>query len=558
MALTRREFLKSATLGIAGIAAIGAAGEVFAQDDDLMTVDKYDQTWSFMIPPPPITEDQITEVKESEVIVIGAGTAGLCTALSALEAGAKVILFASSATPVARGGSNFAFGSRLRDSLGIPPTKPDMIRNVIATNCFNVDTDKWYKWYHHSEEAMNWMLDHMEKNPALIPALEIAEFDADINDPAYTPIGTHVWVMKEGERYGDDQPYVVEELAKQIEEAGGEIYYRVSAEQLVREDNNTGRVTAVIAKDADGNYIKFVGSKAIVMATGDFSTDREMMKRYAPETYRYIRNWDQELDPDVGKVYNGLYKGQGQKMGLWVGAAWQRAYPNAQMGASFAGPSNMPDKMCGFIVNEYGKRFFAEFINWGYSTNMVRHLPHGKLYQIWDAGWAYTGAPWLTAKNDRYGTETSSETILNGWNASAESGRYFKADTLEELVTAMELPVEGTLAEIERYNGFCEAGEDMDFAKPAKYLYPIKEGPFYGAFSRGSVTIHTVLGGLRTDINMRVCDENDDPIPGLYNVGTMIGDTYAGAYSFQFAGNNLGMNCITFGYLTGKYIAGNE
>ena len=51
---------------------------------------------------------------------------------------------------------------------------------------------------------------------------------------------------------------------------------------------------------------------------------------------------------------------------------------------------------------------------------------------------------------------------------------------------------------------------------------------------------------------------NERDIPGLYNVGTMVGDSFANAYTFQIPGFNLGMNCITFGYLTGKYIAENE
>ena len=57
---------------------------------------------------------------------------------------------------------------------------------------------------------------------------------------------------------------------------------------------------------------------------------------------------------------------------------------------------------------------------------------------------------------------------------------------------------------------------------------------------------------------MQVCDENDEAIPGLYNVGTGVGDMFAGKYTFMMQGANYGINCITFPYLTGKYIAENE
>ena len=74
-------------------------------------------------------------------------------------------------------------------------------------------------------------------------------------------------------------------------------------------------------------------------------------------------------------------------------------------------------------------------------------------------------------------------------------------------------------------------------------------------FRSSGLTFLTVCGGLRTNSNMQVCDENDQPIPGLFNVGIMVGDTYANIYNFLVAGHNYGMNCLTMGYLTGRAIA---
>ena len=54
---------------------------------------------------------------------------------------------------------------------------------------------------------------------------------------------------------------------------------------------------------------------------------------------------------------------------------------------------------------------------------------------------------------------------------------------------------------------------------------------------------------------MQVCDADDQPIEGLYNVGTMVGDLFAGRYTFNIQGANYGMACVTFGYLTGKLLA---
>ena len=125
----------------------------------------------------------------------------------------------------------------------------------------------------------------------------------------------------------------------------------------------------------------------------------------------------------------------------------------------------------------------------------------------------------------------------------------------EELAEALGLPVEQTVATVERYNELCDGGRDLDFFKKAKYMVRI-DPPFYGAWNT-LPQFFTVHGGLRTNTNMQVCDANDEPIPGLYNVGTMIGDFFSNIYTFRIQGQSYG-SCLTFGYLTGKYIAENE
>ena len=65
----------------------------------------------------------------------------------------------------------------------------------------------------------------------------------------------------------------------------------------------------------------------------------------------------------------------------------------------------------------------------------------------------------------------------------------------------------------------------------------------------------STVGGIRCNVNMQVQDANDEVIPGLYCVGSMVGDMYNNCYSTHFPGHNLGGCCLTFGYLTGKYVA---
>ena len=88
-------------------------------------------------------------------------------------------------------------------------------------------------------------------------------------------------------------------------------------------------------------------------------------------------------------------------------------------------------------------------------------------------------------------------------------------------------------------------------------MHAIENGPFFAEMC-DTFGFLTVLGGLNTNIHMQVCDADDRAIPGLYNVGSMVGDVFSGTYTFMIEGANYGMTCVTFGHLTGKYIAENE
>ena len=100
------------------------------------------------------------------------------------------------------------------------------------------------------------------------------------------------------------------------------------------------------------------------------------------------------------------------------------------------------------------------------------------------------------------------------------------------------------------------AGLDSEYHKSKDYLIPIEKGPFYGQYNQlGPAQFLCVLGGLRTSPDCEVCDEDNKPIEGLYNVGSMMGDTFGTFYNFRVPGQNLGMTCITFPYLLGKELA---
>lgn len=508
--------------------------------------------YGFEIPPDPIPDSEIVDTVKTEVVVIGAGTAGLVCANSAVENGLKVILISASSRPVCRGGSNHAINSKLQSELGIHYDVEKNIKREIDRAGGRIDQDKWYLFANKSGEAMDWLIDKMVA-AGYTPVLEMPGTDPDGILSTYP--GSHCFCTKIKRNVAMGQPLVVNTLASLAQTAGVRIHYKMVAKQLVRENNNTGRVIAVIAQNPEGKYIKYVGSKAIVLATGDFTRDREMVSRYCPEALPLVStepvNYDTQLH-----LKGGIYAGDGHKMGLWVGAAWQQTVPNAPNLIGGAGPHGQPySAFKGLAVNKHGVRYCNEDVNGCHAGLIQLRQPDFKVFAIWDIDYAERMAPWYPQGYYYGGPPMKTEEVITRWETLSKYGKIVKANNIGKLADGLGLDADTLSATVDRYNSFCEKCKDEDFYKRAGLLIPVKKAPFYGQVSN-TPDLLMVCGGLRTNIKMQVLDKKNEVIPGLYAVGTIVGDMFANYYTFVPSGINLGATCLTFGYLVGKEIAG--
>lgn len=592
MELNRRDFLKGA-LATGALAATGSAlaacspsggaasegsaasaGSASSASSDVLTADGYQQMkWSFEIPPEPVADSDIAETYTHDIVVVGAGMAGLCTAVSAAEQGADVIVFSASSKPISRGGSNHAIGSKYQKAKGIdysPETAREIVKAEQTAGTYLMDKKKWERWINHSGESIDWTIDHMEKQ-GLKCCLEPGYYDPD--GTITVPPASHNF-------YTDEQPFGALYGAPLEAQAyadiftgdfGGEVHYKTVAQYLVRDDDNTGRVSGVVAQREDGSYVKYVANKAVVLATGDFSKNPDMMAKYSPWAWEHFKDALSfgDVDYDAELVYSGLMPGDGQKMGLWVGAAWQKTYPVPPMingGAS--GPAHgVISNFWGLNMDIRGERYQNECTNFAYGAISVLQLPQKTAYAVWDKAYAYTQDEWeqfgCCIDHENGIMPLSPDEMIAAWDKNAESGKqsigtgatYYKADTLEELVKQMDgIDQEQALATIKQYNEYAEQGLDEQFHVNPEILFPISTPPFYATKITGA-TFLTVCGGLRTNEKMQVCDENDEPIEGLYNTGIMTGDFYANTYNFVMPGQNLGAVCGTLSYLLGRDLA---
>lgn len=137
---------------------------------------------------------------------------------------------------------------------------------------------------------------------------------------------------------------------------------------------------------------------------------------------------------------------------------------------------------------------------------------------------------------------------------AVEEGRCLKGDTIDELLAQIEgMDVDAAKASIERYNELAKNGEDADFFKSSKRLFPLENGPFYAAECGCALNLGN-LGGFESDKECRVYDSERNVIKGLYVCGATQGGRFNVQYPISLKGLSAGM-CMVYGKIAGENAA---
>jgi fumarate reductase flavoprotein subunit len=535
--LGRRRFLKGAV--VSGVAGVVASNPLIAQQKEAAPSTSCKMSWE--IAPEPIPAGEIKNTVTSEVVVVGAGIAGIVTALSAAEGGAKVVVLEKMKKFSARGFDVAAIDSRIQKKAGIKIDVPKAIRELIKNCDKQVKEELYWIWTRHSGKALDWLLDQGE--PAgLYAKLSAAHYQG----PNYFeyPVTHHV-LGGPNEKEGAfiDMVAVLEKNAKA---KGVDFRYSTPAVRLIREGK--GPVTGVIAGKA-GNYTRFVATKGVVMASGDYGSNKEMLSYYCPiATYVDLNVYT----PPGGNT------GDGHKMGLWAGAAFQKG-THAPMIHTLGGA--WPYFF--LHVNKRGLRYHNEDVS-------CQACCLGKMMQPDGIGWTLLDSDFLkhVPKTIPIGGgffwDHPGRNIDEAWTPDQDiealqdnikKGLAFKADTLDALAAYMKVPADALKKTVARYNELVKKGVDEDFGKRKELLFPIEKPPFYAGLMKGALLATT--SGLRVNTKLEVLDEHDEPLGGLYAVGNVQGDMFAVDYPTVFPGLSHG-RCVTFGRLVGLRLAGKE
>ena len=500
-----------------------------------------------------------TEVKElsTDVVVAGAGASGTAAALAAVQNGAKVILLEKAAGVSGAGtmaGVMFADHSDLQKAAKKEVDSKWLYDQYIRDSSYYANARLVRTIIRESSDTVNWLV----KNGMNLMLLD-AGYGAQYN---------HVGMPATAHGYVDGGAKAIGDLHKKIKDLGGSVYYETPAKELLFDASH--RVAGIKAVQSDGTTLN-IRAKKVILATGGYGGNEEMMKaRFG------------------AKAGTGLVKtatGDGLVMAWSAGAAELGADVAQWFGMKYDGANTkkMP-KGTGeltelvrnplLFVDKTGKRFGdeAEAYESAALGTMMYNLPDAEMAIILDQGVIDNVAKNGLAKVfvDRWGTMYGKGMVYseNGHKRDLDkmteqlrapkdysaamaqavaAGIAVKADSIESLAKA--LGMENLVAEVSAYNALCASGSDTQFFKDTKFLYPVKQGPYYAVLTR--LRCLGTLGGVAVDERMQAVDADQKPIANLYVVGADAGGVYGNNY-VMFEGGTLG-----FAYTSGK-IAGRE
>lgn len=519
--LSRKDFVKAATVGAAGAGALGAAaalascapaapGEVGPEGP---------------AGPPGTTEIEFQQ--EADVLVIGLGLAGLCAAARALEQGVSVTVIDKEPegfwTP---GGSHVCAGGSVHwgISLGAPPAEieaslkektADMIRPEML-DAITANSNRAIEWYVEKGAKFE------EEGPLYYS-----------QDPGTPP---PVWGrLKEGgvedaTNYGNKVNSM--KVYEFITDNGGEVLYETKALELLT--NAEGEVIGVRCQGKDGRFN--IAAKAVVLGTGGYARNAEMMLKYvgikADEIVHYTA---------PGCTGDGLLMAEklGAKLRSMNYAAFSHFYSvdcywnEDLVGAYLDVPSGQ-----GICVDGDGHRYFNESLGRRIGGSLVTK---NSIYI----------RRWLIIDEAIYQMESVKPRVDD---IAEFGGTIYTADTIEELAEQAGIGPRLALT-VTEFNKAVDEGKTAELQVPrTSNANKISTPPFYAfEFVPGVVATY---GGLLVSPDAEVLDRDEKPIPGLYAAGeVMQGSLSGGIENSEGAYAGMLASCLVFGLIAAESAA---
>ena len=484
---------------------------------------------------------------DADVVVVGAGGAGMTAAITAAAEGKSVVILESQSmvggnSVRATGGMNagktvYQDENEFGESAGVEKTLKTAAEkyadNETITALAKTVSEQWAAYqanptgYFDSVELME--LDTMIggkgiNDPELVETLCANSADAidwlDEHGITLHNVSSfggasvkriHRPVNAEGKTVSVGS-YMIPLLQENCEKAGVKMMLDTTATEILTDAN--GAAVGVKATGASGETVT-VNAKAVVLASGGFGANLDMVVKYKPE----LKGFMTTNAPGI--------QGQGIEMAQAIGAATVdmdqiQIHPTVEANTAALITEGLRGDGA-VLINAEGKRFIDEV---------------GTRDVVSAAEIAQTGSySWLVV--DQAMVDASS--VIQGY---IKKGYTVTGATYEELGEAMGVDAAAFAETMEKWNGYVEAKNDPDFGRTS-FANPLNTAPYYAV--KVTAGVHHTMGGLKINANTEVLNEKGEVIPGLFAAGEVTG----GVHGANRLGGNAVADFTVFGRIAG-------
>ncbi len=456
---------------------------------------------------------------EADIVVIGAGGAGLAAAVTANQEGATVIVLEK--MPKVGGNTILAGGAlnAVDDGSETAIANDDSVQRHYDQTLAGGDNQG-------DPELVRTMVENAWSGVEWLQGLGMG-----FQDGVFTVTGgmwprAHKPVDPVGTGFFNTYENYMES------HDGLDIMLNTEALEILADDS--GRITTVIAEGETGNKITLHANKAVIVATGGFAKNVELREKYNTI-------WP-NLGENVKSTNHGGATGDVIPMLEALGADL------IQMENIQLLPLGDPEtgSLSGNIEHDVERRIFINkegnrFVNEGGRRDEMTLA----LFEQTD------NYMWIVMDSDCYPTGDEKNNFNESVNELIDQGRAVKGDTVAELAKAMNVPEENLTAAINDFNAHVESKEADAFGRTL-YSTAIDNGPFYAA--PRVPTVHHTMGGVKINTKTQVLDKEGNPIPGLYAAGEVTG----GIHGANRLGGNALTDTVVFGRIAGAEAAAND
>lgn len=437
--------------------------------------------------PETVPEGQETAY-QADVVVIGAGGAGMAAAIEAADQGASVVIlekmgFAGGNTVRSEGGMN-ATETVYQKEKGIADTKAAMIEDTVKGGKELNDKELVTYFVENSAPTIDWL----------------TSIGMDVSDVAQGAGASFARMHRpaDGSKIGS---VLVPILMKNLDDRGIKILYSTKATELLTKD---GKITGVTAEDKEGDKLTFQAD-SVVIATGGFGANEELYVKYRSD----LKGFATTNQPGA--------TGDGIKMAEAVGAATVdmdqiQTNPTVEVTSNTVISESVRGKGAIF-VNQSGLRFTCEMLTRDVLSKAILEQEEKIAYLIFD------------------------QAVMDSMKALQENydkGIITKGESLAELAEDLSIESDALEATIAKWNRAVASKKDEEFKRETGMDADISRAPFYAI--KVAPAVHYTMGGIKINTNAQVINTEEKVILGLYAAGEVTGGLHGG--------NRLGGNAV--------------